>query len=374
MKIGLDKVKLNGEKMDEQLRNKIQAIKNSDLIEDEGAYKLVCRKELSEKILQGQLINDEKPIFLSIIIPTYKRPGLLRETIESIVSQTTFEDYEILIVDNAGKQTDGIISDTEAVVREFQNERIVYYQNKKENPSVNNWNLCLALARGTWVCMVHDDDILLPGHLRQMSEIVKKNKSIDFVGCINYSFQKREDLEKVSIRKKGNVQRIAFEEFMYGMPVSLLGAFFKKDKAIQLGGFDGVSQMGDYVFVTKYAYKFGVFLYKHPLYGYRIGNGQDSANNEMNYIRRIADYYLWRAIAKRRKGLFHKLYMKNCQYNLQNRIREYNCDKKYGDNHFIDFEAVCKECDINSKLLHQWEYYLCKAVHVVNIVKNHLIW
>lgn len=264
------------------------------------------------------------------------------------------------------------LSETEKMVLEFRSSKIVYYQNKEEIPSVDNWNSCLKLARGNWICMVHDDDVLLPGCLKAMYEVVINNANIDFLGCINYDFKSLDELKNITYKynNKKKIKRVCYEEFMYGMPVPLLGAFFKKSMAIQLGGFDGTSQMGDYVFVAKYAYYFKMFLYKVPLYGYRISMGQDSANNEMNYVRRVADYYLWKSIAQRRKGFFQKLYLKNCQYNLKNRILEYNQNGNYGKNHHIDLKQILKECDIDVEKLHWWEYYLCKGLHVLCMLKQ----
>lgn len=359
-----------GKIMDEKYRNMIKQIKESDLIGElgnladvfEGSYSSI-RKYIDESREQQ---NEE--VFLSIVVPTYKRPLLLKQTLESIISQKGFSNYEVLIVDNEGISRNGVISETEKVIRDLQNDHIVYYQNEKEYPSVINWNYCLALARGKWICMVHDDDVLLPDHLSTMYQLVCANSEIDFVGCANYSFKSIAELTNITKSSRTNIKKVRFEEFMYGMPVSLLGAFFRRDSAVQIGGFDGKSYIGDYVFVAKFAYSFNVYLYNCPLYGYRIGMFQDSANNEMNYVRRVADYYLWRAIASRRSGIFRELYMKNCQYNLINRITEYNKDDKYGSNHYIDVDSIIKECDINKNKLYRWEYYVCKGIHFLNIV------
>lgn len=344
----------------------IQKIKDYDFIGEKGDLFNIPSWVHSEKKFEGSEAQKES-VTLSIIIPTYKRPQLLKQTLDSITSQKGFDDYEIVILDNSGEANDGKISETERVVLEADNARILYYQNEKEY--VGNWNLCLTMARGEWVCMVHDDDVLLPDCLSTFWSVLNKYPQIEFLGGKNYNFQDLHELNNITV-KHGNItpRRIGYEEFMYGMPVSLLGSFFKKDKALELGGFDLTSYMADYVFVAKYSFYYNTYFYHYPGYGYRISNVQDSANNEMNYVRRVADYYLWRSIAQRRKGKLQKLYLKNCQYNLRNRIFGYNADKNYGKNHHIDLREIFADCGIDETKLFWWEEYICKAVHFVNMV------
>lgn len=354
--------------MDSKYRDMIKKIRQSNFLEISDDFDRVNGMISSVKKYEGSETVKNAIPFLSIVVPTYKRPELLKETLKSIASQRGFEDYEIVVVDNEGMVCIEGTSETEKVIAETDNSRIRYYQNEKNISSGDNWNMCLALARGEWICMVHDDDVLLPDCLREMYEGVIKNPDIEFLGCVNYSFQKKEELENIEMTKKAAVYGVGYEEFMYGMPVMLLGAFFKRSRAIEIGGFDTISYMQDYVFVAKFAYYFKVYLYKKTLYGYRISMNQDSANNEMNYVRRVADYYLWKAIAQKRTGFFQKLYLKNCQYNLKNRIREYNSNRQYGDEHYISLDDIFEDCEIDKNRLHEWEYFFCKGLHFINMV------
>jgi len=356
--------------VDIKYKKMIKRIKESNFLEISDDYsKTIEILSCDNKYTGKDTLRDCSP-FLSIIVPTYKRPTLLKETLESIISQKGFIDYEIVVVDNEGIDHIEGASETEKVILEINNSRIRYYQNRKNVSSGENWNICLALARGEWICMVHDDDVLLPDCLRSLYVQIVNNPDIEFLGCINYSFQTKEELEHVKEVKKANIYGIGYEEFMYGMPVMLLGAFFKRSRAIELGGFDTISYMQDYVFVAKFAYFFNIYIYNRPLYGYRISMNQDSANNEMNFIRRVADYYLWKSIAQKRGGCFQKLYLKNCQYNLRNRIGEYNSNGQYGLSHHIDQDDIFLVCEINKNRLNNWEYYLCKGVHFINMIRK----
>lgn len=86
--------------MNEKYCEMIQKIKESDFLGEQGDFSRVCNSCLNIKKYEGADIAMETPVFLSIVIPTYKRPDLLKETIKSIILQEGFEDYEIVVVDN----------------------------------------------------------------------------------------------------------------------------------------------------------------------------------------------------------------------------------------------------------------------------------
>lgn len=351
--------------MDIKYKKMIDKIKRYDFLGEQGAYQKIADSVNDITDIKINKVPDK--VVLSVIVPTYKRPQLLKKTIESIVSQEIDFDYEIVIVDNEGQESLQR-STTEDVVVHFENAPILYAQNRKNISSTDNWNMCLALARGKWICMVHDDDVLLPGCLKEMQKMLENNPHIEFLGCKNYSFSVEEDLISIKQENRARVKKIHYTEYMYGLPISLLGAFFLKTRAVEMGGFDEVSYMQDYPFVAKYAYLFGTYIYTKNLYGYRISMNQDSANNDMNFVRRVADYYLWESIAKRRTVLLRKIFLKNCQYNLLNRISEYNKDNKYGKQLYIDENQILCECEINKSSLHTVGYYFCKGIHSINML------
>jgi len=60
---------------------------------------------------------------VSVMVLTFNRSKLLKETIDSILNQT-FKDFEIIVVDNYS--TDN----TEEVVKSYNDNRIKYFKNK----------------------------------------------------------------------------------------------------------------------------------------------------------------------------------------------------------------------------------------------------
>jgi len=111
-------------------------------------------------------------------MPTYNYARYLPEAIESVLSQD-FSDFELLVIDDCS--TD----DTRAVVQKYadSDHRVVFLVNERNLGMVENWNHCLAMARGDYVRFLFGDDILSrPDALSSMAACLDSNKDISLVG------------------------------------------------------------------------------------------------------------------------------------------------------------------------------------------------
>lgn len=96
---------------------------------------------------------------LSVIIPTYHRPRLLKETIESVWAQTVQPD-EIIVGDDSKND------ETETLVNSDLSPRspipIRYFHHKPSLKEVRNVDFQYAQARGDLLLHLHDDDPIYP--------------------------------------------------------------------------------------------------------------------------------------------------------------------------------------------------------------------
>lgn len=117
------------------------------------------------KDIKSNLIFDSSicnPI-VTIAIPTYKRGKLLLEAIESALHQDCYTcAYDIMVVDNNPERYD----DTEKVMDIYiDNPKVAYYKNEENLGQTGNLNRLYELAKGDYVVMLHDDDMLFPYYL-----------------------------------------------------------------------------------------------------------------------------------------------------------------------------------------------------------------
>lgn len=101
---------------------------------------------------------------VSVIIATYNRSALLRETLQSVLAQTV-EPLEILVAD------DGSTDDTAGMLREF-GDRVTHLPLPHRGQPAAPRNVAVAKARGDWLALVDHDDLWLPEKLQwQLSGI-----------------------------------------------------------------------------------------------------------------------------------------------------------------------------------------------------------
>jgi glycosyltransferase involved in cell wall biosynthesis len=118
----------------------------------------------------------KKQIDYSVAIPAYGRHELIKETVRATLAQNFPPDmtWEILVNDDC---TPIPLAET---LREFEG-RIRIGRNEKNLGFPANWNRTLNLARGTWVHMLHSDDMVDPRFAPVMWDIIKKHPKAAFI-------------------------------------------------------------------------------------------------------------------------------------------------------------------------------------------------
>ena len=100
---------------------------------------------------------------VAVLVPTYRRPALLRRTLASITTQRADGfDVEVWVYDNASGD------DTERVAREAGTGTIPvrYVQRPYNIGSVRNFIGAIRDVRAAFFAIISDDDVLLPGALQ----------------------------------------------------------------------------------------------------------------------------------------------------------------------------------------------------------------
>lgn len=195
---------------------------------------------------------------LSILIPTFRRPELLRAAISSALNQNSYFPYEVIVVDN---EQDPIVSrEVDTIVGGFNSQILRLHRNSKNLGMFGNWNRCIELARGEWFTILNDDDYFLPGFLEEFFRTREelKNPNLIQLGYFKHDMREHERLpERPPTSRK---LRLVFpQDLLYGNKrAGSLGVFFKTDYAKEIGGYDpSFYPTSDLCFYLKYLVKFG---------------------------------------------------------------------------------------------------------------------
>jgi GT2 family glycosyltransferase len=115
---------------------------------------------------------------ISIITPVFDTPvELLRQAVDSVLAQA-YENWELLLVDDAStaKSTIEFLSDIEQ-----RSPRIRVIRHAKNGGISAASNDGLAQARGEWVGLLDHDDLLEPDALFQTAKLLQTNDDVDLV-------------------------------------------------------------------------------------------------------------------------------------------------------------------------------------------------
>lgn len=119
---------------------------------------------------------------ISTIIPTYKRPKLLKRTIESVLNQT-YSALQVCVYDNASDD------ETKDVVGELaaKDSRVKYHAHAENIGSFLNFQYGLSQVNTPFFSFISDDDLLLPWFYEKAMQALERNpEAAFFAGSLLY--------------------------------------------------------------------------------------------------------------------------------------------------------------------------------------------
>jgi glycosyltransferase involved in cell wall biosynthesis len=160
-------------------------------------------------------------------MPVWNGERYLREAVDSILRQT-FTNFELLAVD------DGSTDATLEILRSYQDSRLRVIQ-KRHGGIVSTLNDGLAQARSEWIARMDADDISLPSWLERLwGQVLHKPQIILCHSAIsNFG-------EGIAIPGDARLPRsrsFTALRLCYQSPISHSGVMYKKNKALEVGGY-----------------------------------------------------------------------------------------------------------------------------------------
>jgi glycosyltransferase involved in cell wall biosynthesis len=112
--------------------------------------------------------------FWSVMIPTYNpRADYLEETLRSVLQQDPGRDQmQIEVVDDCSKDDTAL-----EVTHRIGTGRVTFHRESENRGLANSWNRCIERARGHWVHILHQDDIVLPGFYDRLRKAAEQSKA-----------------------------------------------------------------------------------------------------------------------------------------------------------------------------------------------------
>lgn len=108
-------------------------------------------------------------MLVTVIVPTYNRPGLLAEALESILRQTC-QDLEIIVINDAGVDVHDVIAGLSG------GGDIIYIEQSRNKGLAAARNAGIQAARGKYIAYLDDDDIFYPNHIETLVAFLEGSK------------------------------------------------------------------------------------------------------------------------------------------------------------------------------------------------------
>jgi glycosyltransferase involved in cell wall biosynthesis len=109
---------------------------------------------------------------VAVVIPTFRRPDLLREAVSSVLAQT-YKDFVVIIVDDGGGQVRDLPDDDRIhVVRLTRNTKVLGVVN----------NIGIRLTNSRYIALLNDDNTWRAEHLRLAVAALDRGAGIVYTG------------------------------------------------------------------------------------------------------------------------------------------------------------------------------------------------
>ena len=196
---------------------------------------------------------------VSIIIPTYKRPGMLDRAIKSCLDQT-YKNIEILVVDDNNPNSDGRKETTLFMKKYEDNKHIRYIKRKQNGGGAEARNEGIRCATGKYIVFLDDDDYFFKDKIEKQLKFMKKyDYDASFTGVETYDETKN---KLIKVKKHNNFEKYdnVLVYHLVEMIVSPQTFMYKKSVLDAINGFDNVGAGQEYH-----------LMYKTIINNYKVG-------------------------------------------------------------------------------------------------------
>jgi Glycosyl transferase family 2 len=173
--------------------------------------------------------------FWSVMIPTYNPdPGYLAQALAAVLDQDPGPaTMEIVVIDDASD-----VDPARSLAR-AERDRVSWLRQPGHVGIGENWNACIRRARGAWVHILHQDDLVRPGFYASLREGMEAAPAVGAALCrdVVIDAQGRRSGSQWSIRETAGIVDDWIEHVFVGLHLRASAVVVKRSTYEALGGF-----------------------------------------------------------------------------------------------------------------------------------------
>jgi len=192
---------------------------------------------------------------VSVIIPTYNRGWIIKEAVDSVLSQN-FLGFEIIVVD------DGSTDNTQDILSAYKNDIKVLKHNNQGVSAARNRGI--ALASGRFIAFLDSDDLWMPNKLSTQVDFFNTNK--EALICQTEEIWIRNNVRVNPKKRHKKLSGMIFEPSLCLCMVSPSAVMIKRELFETVGLFDeSLPACEDYDLWLRISSGYPVYLIDTPL-------------------------------------------------------------------------------------------------------------
>lgn len=136
---------------------------------------------------------------VSVVIPTHEPDRFLVETLKSVLAQDLGPEHmQIAIIDDSSARVH-----VPTLLAEVPSaHRVALHQHGERLGLAGNWNRAIEYAKGQFVHILHQDDVVLPGFYAALLAGLRRSEHIGMAFCRHRFIDARGEVERVSHKER----------------------------------------------------------------------------------------------------------------------------------------------------------------------------
>lgn len=180
--------------------------------------------------------SQNKPL-VSVVIPVFNGASYLEEAVTSVF-KSTYRNIEVLLIDDGSTDK----SKDLCAKLEQRYERVKFYSFEKNKGLGRVLNFAIEKAKGTYICRLNQDDIMLPHRIKTQVEYLREHPDVVAMGSSILLFDENGNTQIVHyLARDAQIKKVWHIVSPFADP----SVMYRKDIAQEVGGYKQEFWPGD---------------------------------------------------------------------------------------------------------------------------------
>ncbi len=227
-------------------------------------------------------INNNSNPLISVIMNCHNGEKYLRQSIESVISQS-YKNWELIFWDN--KSNDNSAN----IFKSYDDNRLKYFYSSSKTTLYKARNLSIQKAQGEFLTFLDTDDFWSSKRLQKIRDFFLENSEINFIYGNYYILNEKLSTKKIAYKNSNLISGKIYNSLLDRYTIGLVSICFKKKIFLKFD--ERFDIIGDFDAIMKISQKNSFGVIKEPLAFYRLHEKNFSLLNKDKHYEELTIWY-----------------------------------------------------------------------------------